>query len=353
MFHATDYKAPDPKHWPKDWQECYQHFLAHLWERSRSEHTVLRYSSELTRFFNGADKPPQAITRQDVMAYASRASLVGPVGAKSPDGPPAQPRTHNTRVAIIASFYKFACGYECADAHGKFSPLTERNPAMGIAPTRESPAHRTMTSEEFERFIGAIPRDGEEIHARDRAMFLSLWWTCRRRSELCSLTWASIEKTTFIVNQVTRATREGWKYTFKNKGGGIYSAELPGPAAQAIFEYIDISKRVMEPDSPLFASVGPPGGGFIRDPFLGLSAPGLYMRMKHYLRIAKMDESAYSPHSIRHSGALARYRAGSGPMEIMHTLNHRNLNTTMVYVRELDVSQDTGALLLMDKYGNL
>ena len=109
----------------------------------------------------------------------------------------------------------------------------------------------------------------------------------------------------------------------------------------------------MEPDSPVFASVGPGHGGFVRDPFLGLSAMGLYMRMKHYLRLAQMDEGAYSPHSIRHSGALARYRAGSGPMEIMHTLNHRNLNTTMVYVQELDVSADTGALLLMDKYGNL
>ncbi len=345
MFHPEDY--PQPQGFAPDWLACYHSFLLHLWEHSHSEHTVENYAGSLSRFFNATDKPSQAITRQDVMAYASRATLIGPIGAKHADGPPPSARTHNHRVAIVASFYDWACGYETTD--GK--PIIDRNPAQGVRPTRESPTHRLIPMEHFERLIAVIPKD-TVIGLRDRAIFLMLFWSTRRREELVSLTYGSLSPTTFI-DAKTHETRAGWKYTVKVKGGSSITAEMPAPAMAALQAYIDASGRHMEADSPLFESIGPAGGGFVRDPFLGLSSGGLYERMKHYVREAGLPGHAYSPHSIRHLGGLSRYRAGSGLLEIQHTLNHKNVRTTQIYVQELDVSQDTGALLLLEQYGSL
>src|SRR5262249_2234762 len=95
--------------------------------------------------------------------------------------------------------------------------------------------HRGMPMEEFARFIAAIPRDGEMIHAWDRALFLSLWWTCRRREELVALRWGNLHKTHFS-DPKTGALRDGWTYTARIKGGEIYSAELPMPAMTAILD---------------------------------------------------------------------------------------------------------------------
>lgn len=117
-------------------------------------------------------------------------------------------------------------------------------------------------------------------------------------------------------------------------------------------EYLQRSGRMstIDNETPVFIAHGhtcwPPA-----DPWRQLSSDAIWWRMRLYLRLAGMNEKAYSPHSLRHAGALARYRACSGPLEIMHVLNHKSLQTTTVYVRELDTTQDTGALLLLEKYG--
>jgi len=353
MFESTDYPTPDQAWWDIPWQQCYRDFARHLWERSHSTNTVENYAGTLTRFFDSARLPPQAVTRRDVEAFASRPALIGPRGAPYLSDKPVAARTRNSRIAIIKSFYDYACGYEYTDLHGKLVTLIERNPTRGVKAAKETPAHRTMSEAEFTQFIAAIPRDGQVIHARDRAAFLCLFWSCKRRSELCSLTWGAIQPAIFV-DPKTKATRAGWVYSVatKGSGGGVYTAELPAPAMEAIQEYIRVSGRIMQPDSPVFASIGPPSGGYGLDPYLGLSGMGLYMRMKEYLRLAGMDERL-SPHSIRHAGALTRYRNGSGVLDIMRVLGHRHLNTTQVYLEELHTEQDLGALLLLEKFGNL
>jgi len=351
VFEATDYRAPDMARWDLGWEQCYRDFLAHLDARSHSLHTARHYAGLLTRFFNDARLPPPEVTRRDVEAFASRPTLVGPMGAKYYSKQPVAARTRNNRIAVISSFYDYANAYE-RFSNGKVAPLTDRNPATSVGFAKESPTHRTMTESEFKQFISAIPKD-TMMGLRDRAMFLCLFWTCRRRAEVCALTWGDIREATFVVDAKKGTLRPGWTYTFRNKGGTVYTAELPAPAMQAIQEYITVSGRQMEPDSPLFEAIGPQQGGFVHDPYLGITPNGLYERMRVYLRAAGMDEHAFSPHSLRHSGALARYRAGSGVLEIMRTLNHQNLKTSQIYLQELSCEQDSGSQLLMERYGGL
>jgi len=87
------------------------------------------------------------------------------------------------------------------------------------------------------------------------------------------------------------------------------------------------------------------------DPWRPLHGNAVWLRMRVYLQQAGMDESAYSPHSIRRAAALARYQAGSGVLEIMSALNHKNLAVSLKYLTGLAVEADTGALLLLEKYG--
>jgi len=333
--------------WLPGWRECYSAYTRHLYARSESDATMDNYSGVLGNFFRAMGKEPQAMTRRDVETFVS-----SPLRRRDVGSPPSA-RTRNNRLTVISSFFTYACGFEYATPYGKLAVLTDRNPAMGIKQSRTSVAHRGMTVEEFCRFLIAIPKDEEPIHLRDRALFLTLFWTCLRRREVVSLLWGNLRTTTFF-DREKGVSRPGWTYTVRIKGGERITAELPRPSGSAIMEYLDRSGRLekMDSETPVFVAHGhtcwPPV-----DPWRPLDSGAVWHRMRHYLRLAGMNEKAYSPHSLRHSGALARYRAGSGPLEIMHVLNHKSLQTTTVYVRELDTTQDTGALLLLEKFGGL
>jgi integrase len=334
-------------HWRPGWQDCYTSYIRQLYQRSGSDATLVNYGGVLKHFFEATGKEPQLVTRSDVELFVSSLQIRRNIGS------PPSPRTRNNRLTVLSSFFTYACGFEYVDPFGKLAQLSDRNPCMGIKQSRTSVVHHSMTVDEFRRFMAAIPQDDEPIHLRDRALFLTLFLTCRRRREICELTYGNLRTTTFF-DRDSGQSRDGWTYTTRIKGGEIYTGELPLPAAVAILEYLRSSGRMatIDNETPVFVAHGhtcwPPA-----DPWRPLDGGAVWWRMRYYLRRAGMNEKAYSPHSLRHSGALARYRAGSGPLEIMHVLNHKSLQTTTVYVRELDMSADTGALLLLEKYGGL
>jgi integrase len=355
MFEVTDYQAPAMAWWSEEWCQCYRDFLRHMWARSYSVHTVQSYAGTLTRFFTSVRMPPQAVTRRDVEAFVGTAALAGPRDAPYTSGKPVKARTRNTRIAIISSFYTYAGDYEYL-SHGKVLRLGGRNPVTGLRFSKESPALRTMTQEEFSRMLAAIPQDGQVIHARDYAVLTTLWWTARRVSEILSLTWSDIAAATFS-DTTTKTVRTGWTYrtATKGSGGSVSTAELPQPAWEAIWRYAQLAGSAMEADKPVFASIGPERGGFELDVYRGLTRMGLYLRMRVYVRLAGMDEHAFSPHSIRHSAAVTRYRNGSSLTDIMKVLGHKHLRTTQIYLEESETTQrgDIGAQLLMEKFANL
>ncbi len=335
-------------HFQPGWRDCYTAWLTHVFQRSGSDATVANYASIIRRFFEACGKSPEMVTRSDVELFASK-----PLVQRDRGRAPAA-HTRNGRIMAISSFYSYAGGYEYMDGKGALVTLTDRNPAKGIRQSRTQARYRSMTMDEFQRFIAAIPQDGDKRHARDRAIFLTLWWTCRRREEVASLLWGNIRKNAFV-DPKTQQSREGWTYTTRIKGGEVVSAELPSPAMDAILESLRISGRIetMEPDSPLFlaypAHEWPPVAA---DRWHHISGLSIWRRMRVYLHTAGLDETAFSVHCLRHAGALARYLyADSGPLEIMKLLNHHDLKVTTIYLRELNMSHDLAALRLQEKYG--
>ena len=59
----------------------------------------------------------------------------------------------------------------------------------------------------------------------------------------------------------------------------------------------------------------------------------------------------YSLHSLRHTAALLRYRAGEKIHSIQRLLGHRSLATTDIYLQGLAGIDDPGAQLLIERFG--
>src|SRR6266700_6545789 len=223
-------------HFQPGWRDCYTAWLTHVFQRSGSDATVANYASIIRRFFEACGKSPEMVTRSDVELFASK-----PLVQRDRGRAPAA-HTRNGRIMAISSFYSYAGGYEYMDGKGALVTLTDRNPAKGIRQSRTQPQYRSISIDEFKKFLAVIPRD-DVRGSRDFALFQTLFWTCLRRQEVCSLLYGNIRKTTFVDTK-THQTREGWTYTTRLKGGQVHSAEMPSPAMDAILESLRISGRL-------------------------------------------------------------------------------------------------------------
>src|SRR6266704_1261884 len=203
------------------WEQCLDDFLRAM--AVRSQDTSASYGGHMRRVL--AHYAPEKVTRRDVeaFAYAHHARGAPAIG------------TINVRLSAIASFYKYASTYV---PEGETEPLWKlANPATGIRHGTPERSYQTLSYEEFERFFEVIPRD-TVMGLRDRAIFLTYFWTARRRSEIARLTWGDIERAMII--EADGARRMGWIYTFRSKGHGREDdvAELPAPAMEAIGRYL-------------------------------------------------------------------------------------------------------------------
>jgi len=328
--------------WTPSWRACYAAFFTHVRSRSNSEATIANYTSILRKFFEDVGKAPQFISKAEIEIW-----IGSPCGSRDRGRAPAA-RTRNSRLVAISSFYSFANTFEYTDSQGALVPLTDRHPCHGIRQARVSVVQRGMSVDEFRQMLAVVPDDVRG--KRDRAIFLSLFWSASRLQEVLSLSFGDLSQTTFF-DPKTKQSRAGWNFTRRIKGGEIRTSEMPLPAVSAIQEYIQASGRHMEIDTPIFVAHAihefPPV-----DPWRSLSQIALWRRMRQYLIAAGLDPTRYSPHSIRRAAALSRYEAGSGVLEIMSALNHKNLAVSLKYLTGLAVQADTGAQLLIEKYGS-
>ena len=329
------------------WGRCFVSFLAAMEARSGSAGTRDRYERRLTAFFTAPPKLPDAYSREDVERFVHR-----PCNANYHRGLPPAPGTMNNRLSILSSFYKYAATYTIADAAGAIRPiLTAPSPTLGMrAIARARPPYRALTAEELARFFAAIPTETYS-GKRDRALFLFYFWTCRRRMEVLRLTWGDVEQRVIIDGNVRRM---GWTYQWYGKGKAreADTAELPPPAAEALFGYLRDTGRLadMQPDHALF-TIDPARPDYDPRKLLDTNTP--YQALKRYAKRAGLDPARVGIHSLRHTGARERYSAGSDIREIQHLLRHRSLATTDTYLRLLATEADTGYQRIEQKFAGL
>jgi len=280
---------------PPDWEGATRAFLAEKRERSGSQRTAQEYARILHRFFDTLGKTPDAVTPDEVFAYAYGA---GP-GGREPGS-----ASVNIRLAALSSLYGFLLRME----------LVDRNPCDRVQRSRqEPPPPRGLDREEIKRLLAALPDTA--VGKRDKAIILTFLLTGRRRSEILSLR----------VGDITR--NAGIYYAYRGKGGKVRRRELPEPCFSAILESLRARGKDLQ-------AMGP------EEPLFDVSAHGFYLNLRRYFRKAKLPPAGV--HVLRHTAAKLRRDVGETVEEVSRFLDHANLAVTTTYLRRLEGEEDSG-----------
>ncbi len=294
------------------WERALYAFLAEKQRRSGSMRTVQSYSRMLQDFFGRLGKPPDAVTSQDVFAYAHGVGLSG----REPSSV-----TVGARAACVSSFYRFLIRMGAATA----------NPCDALERPKVNPAPpRGLSAEQVRRLLAVVPETPAGL--RDRAIILTLVLTGRRRSEVLNLKVSDL----WVEDELVY-------YAYRGKGGKRGRRELPRPAHEAIVRALGaLGKYIahMAPDESLWRAVG--GNG-------GITDGTAYLRFRRYLKDAELPLSGL--HVLRHSAAKLRRDAGESVEAVSAFLDHSSLAVTTTYLRRLEGQDDQGWAAVAEAIG--
>ena len=321
----------------KQWQQCVDDFLNSLYVRRGSTDTPKQWDNILRRFFSDPKRTPETYTRQEVEAFLSRLTT-----GKRGTGKAPMPGTRNNRLTVLHCFYTYASHYT-VPFRGKPRPLFRgMDPTYGISTAAVGQKDRSMTDDEVRAFFSVIPRTTLR-GLRDAALFSTLLWTGRRRSELVRLRLSDIEP-----DHIFEDGHRGVLYHWYGKGHARQrdSAELLQPAWEALQQYLAASECT-DPNDPIFVRCD---GQPQTEPIDPATVDRLF---KEYIKLAGLDGRGYTPHSLRHTIARAHYQEERDILEVQTFLRHRDLNTTAIYVKQWNHKADRVGSKLYGKFGQL
>lgn len=158
----------------------------------------------------------------------------------------------------------------------------------------------------------------EARRARDTALIMLALGCGLRASELVGLQLDGV-----------RSVERGMVVDVLGKGEKWRTVPVPGDASREVYRYLDATARKLgESTGPLILSEGKAGGA------IGRAAVGKIL--KGLLRRAGVKGKKLSPHSLRHTYAMECLRSGMGIEALSKLLGHAQVNTTMVYLGQLE-----------------
>lgn len=317
------------------WNECAQAFIQSILNISGSEHSRARYEYVLRKFFADPQREPSLYSRQDVEQFLALPST----SSRNP-GQPVSTAARNQRLAILASFWKFAGSWTITGDDGQPTPLMSRMPpTTGMAYGTPARSYRALSPEELQKLFAAL--NGDDVRSkRDRTIFLFLLLSSKRRTEITSLSWRNIEP----------GNPPMFTYYAKGNSRVLARQEMPTEVYDSLLDYLEASGRpphLMKPDDALFLSVSPPRGGNYRNVGRRLDGHSVNMRLKELCRqVGIQDADHIHVHCLRHSSARLRSAAGQELASISRILGHKSVATTSRYLEDLRGVDDPGQPLL-------
>jgi len=227
--------------------------------------------------------------------------------------------TTASRLSAVSSMYRYLIKNEMID----------KNPVLMIdrGDLKVNPYERskTLSMDQFNRILRCIP--ATEVGVRDRIIFQMIYISGLRRSVILNLTGSDIH---FVNEKVF--------YRVKLKGGSFTTKELPTPIWKQIQNYLESENRKLKDDQCIFLPTKDCGDHLLRyherkRKSKGLSPEVLNQNLKRYGKYAGVND--ISIHSLRHLGASMYYELSKDILETMNFLNHKNINTTQVYLQSL------------------
>lgn len=321
----------------KQWQLCYERYLAHIYQRCDSVATVRQYQYVLRSLFSDPHRTPDAYASHEIEVFLRHTDR-----RKGFEGRPPSPHTFNNRLGILQSFYSYAARYEVPFRNSRRMLLHKPNPTANIRQLPLSQVNRTLTANELDRILAVIPRDTVQ-GLRDRALVLFYFWTARRKTEVLRLRWCDLEYGMLSNGKM------GWIYHFRGKGHRAIDdkEELPPRAKEALDEYLVASGRMdrMQPEDPLFVSM--------HDASQALTGSGINKALRKYGEQAGIRGNLFC-HRFRHTALFQRYKATNKDLvRVSRFARHKDINHTRKYLSAAEEPEDTELALLEQRFGHL
>lgn len=259
-----------------------------------SRNTLERYRSRLQHFSEWCgEKNITEVGKMEVMMYL----------AYFRNERNAKPGHLKTIFATLHSFFSW-CVQE--------QYISESPMARLEMPIDRSDKPHPYTEEDIAALLIVTTRTPQP--RRDEAIFRVALDTGMRSSELCSLLIGDVNLDSSEIR-----IREG-------KGGKSRTVPICPETRKAIWLYLSHDRPSIEPDEPLFLSVG---GRTARG---ALTRNGIYRMFARWAKAAGINRERVGAHTVRHTFG-SEYIANDGdPFSLKLIMGHESLNTTMRYV---------------------
>lgn len=238
-----------------------------------------------------------------------------------------QPATVNNYLRAVKSFYRFL------ETAGIRKDITRGIRAMKLEPgfrkgylNEEQCAQviETQTDEPAPDESEAARERQRLTRARNRALLILIMTTGLRTIEVRRADYGDI--------QIQGHSRILYVQGKGKSEKGQY-VKIPDETWECLKEYLRMRGPLQARD-PLFASVSN------RDSGERLTTRSISRICKDALVKADLNSSRLTAHSLRHTNATLALKNGASVEQVQQVLRHANINTTMIYVHDIDREQN-------------
>jgi len=266
--------------------EAIERFMKYVARRYPNSSTIKHYRSDLTLFSRLINKPPRAVTREDVSRFVEDQLERGLAAT-----------TVNRRLAAIRHFFEFLAD-EAQDESWANPVVWQRHKVKA-----GKPLPRDVSEREVERLFAHLQ------HPRDRAMFRLMLDAGLRAGEVAALRLGdlSVEPGSLTMGRLRvwgKGNKERILWLMPDTLALLLAwlAQRPAVTSEALF----ITRRGQ-----------------------GLSVRGIEERLTHYCRAAGVE---VSPHQLRHTFGRRMAEAEMPVTSLARLMGHAQVTTTQVYI---------------------
>ncbi len=268
-------------------------FIRFLHEsRNLSANTLRAYQIDLEEFYRWLDKNNYEIDSMNVRKFRQYLSDEGRAQYSR--------KTIARRLSAIRTFYKYLVRIEYLD---------DSIAQIVHSPKLDKYLPQTFKSEDLKKFLSASDTSTAE-GLRDQAIFELFYASGARISEISGLNLKDIDLKNKQINLFGKGSKER-------------IVPLYDKAIQTVLSYVDKARpelNLKNNNEALLLSVR--GNR--------MSADAIRVRFNKILRECGLD-SAYTPHSLRHTFATDLLNGGADLKTVQELLGHESLSTTQIY----------------------
>jgi site-specific recombinase XerD len=266
-------------------EQAIQQFEQYIKSRYPNSTTARHYAYDLRQFKRLIDKPPRAITREDVDRFVEEQLRRGLVAT-----------TVNRRLAALHEFFEYLA--EESQEEEWLNPVHWKRHKVKAG----KPLPRDVSEAEIKRLFEQI------THPRDGAMFQLMLDAGLRVEEVTALR----------IGDLTMDSQAGWgRLRVRGKGSKERFVWLTPETLQVVQAWL--AQRPAVADEAMF----------ITRRKRGFSVRGIQERLKHYGDLAGVE---VSPHQLRHTFGRRMAEAEMPVTSLAALMGHAQVTTTQIYI---------------------